>query len=35
MDLEITLYVLEDLNIKSEKLKQDMNSLYERSLTSV
>ena len=27
MDLEITLYVLEDLNIKSEKLKQDMNSL--------
>ena len=26
MDLEITLYVLEDLNIKSEKLKQDMNS---------
>ena len=27
MDLEITLYVLKDINIKSEQLKQDINSL--------
>jgi hypothetical protein len=27
MDLEITLYVLKDIDIKSDKLKQDMNSL--------
>jgi len=27
MDLEITLYVLKDINIKSDQLKQDINSL--------